>query len=94
MPHYQKFLRKHGFKASISGKSNCCDSSAVERFFKSLNTELVWRRTSQTRRDVEIAVVGYFNGFYNPRRNHSALGWKSPAAFEQRAGEFGHLTGT
>jgi transposase InsO family protein len=25
------------------------------------------------------------NGLYNPRRKHSALGWKSPVAFEQRA---------
>ena len=27
----------------------------------------------------------YINGFYNPRRKHSALRWKSPVAFEQRA---------
>ncbi|MGN7870765.1 IS3 family transposase [Paracoccus sp. 22332] len=36
-------------------------------------------------RDVEIALFEYINGFYNPRRKHSALGWKSPVAFEQRA---------
>ena len=52
--------------------------SAVESFFKSLKAELVWRRNWQTRREVEIAVFEYINGFYNPRRRHSALGWKSP----------------
>ena len=33
---YQKLLRKHGFKVSMSGKGNCHDNSAVESFFKSL----------------------------------------------------------
>lgn len=82
---YQKLLRKHGFKVSMSGKGNCYDNSAVESFFKSLKAELVWRRNWQTRRDAEVALFGYINGFYNPRRKHSALGWKSPVAFEQRA---------
>ena len=82
---YQKRLRKHGFHVSMSGKGNCYDNSAVESFFKSLKAELVWRRNWQTRRQVEIALFEYINGFYNPRRKHSALGWKSPVAFEQRA---------
>ncbi|WP_369799452.1 IS3 family transposase [Paracoccus sp. 228] len=82
---YQKLLRKHGFKVSMSGKGNCYDNSAVESFFKSLKAELVWRRNWQTCREVEVALFEYINGFYNPRRKHSALGWKSPVAFEQRA---------
>lgn len=41
---YQKVLRKHGVKVSMSGKANCYDNSAVESFFKSLKAELVWRR--------------------------------------------------
>jgi putative transposase len=82
---YQKLLRKNGFKVSMSGKGNCYDNSAVESFFKSLKAELVWRRNWQTRREIEIALFEYINGFYNPRRKHSALGWKSPVAFEQRA---------
>lgn len=82
---YQKILRKHGFSVSMSGKGNCYDNSTVESFFKSLKAELVWRRDWHTRRDVEIALFEYINGFYNPRRKHSALGWKSPVAFEQKA---------
>lgn len=62
----------------MSGKGNCYDNSAVESFFKSLKAELVWRHNSQTRREVEVALFEYINGFYNPRRKHSALGWKSP----------------
>lgn len=47
----------------MSDKGNCYDNPAVESFFKSLKAELVWRRA---RRDVEIALFGYINGFYNP----------------------------
>ena len=78
MAHYQKILRKHGLAASMSGKGNCYDNAAVESFFKSIKAELVWRRNWQTRREVEVAIFEYINGFYNPRRRHSALGWKNP----------------
>ncbi len=69
----------------MSGKGNCCDNSAVESFFKSPKAEAVWRRDWHTRRDVKIALFEYITGFYNPQRKHSALGWKSPVAFKQRA---------
>ena len=82
---YQKLLRKHGFKASMSGKGNCYDNAAMETFFKTIKAELIWRHSWQTRRDAEVAIFEYINGFYNPRRRHSALGWKSPLAFERRA---------
>jgi putative transposase len=48
------------------------------RYFKTIKAELIWRRSWQNRRDVEVAVFEYINGFYNPRRRHSALGWKAP----------------
>lgn len=59
--------------------------ATVESFFKSLKAEMIWRRNWQTRREVEVAIFDYINGFYNPRPRHSALGWKSPVAFEQKA---------
>jgi transposase InsO family protein len=82
---YQKLLRLHGFKVSMSGKGNCYDNAAMETFFKTIKAELIWRHSWQTRRDVEIAIFEYINGFYNPRCRHSALGWKSPLAFERKA---------
>ena len=81
---YQKLLRQHGFRVSMSGKGNCYDNSAVETFFKTIKAELIWRRSWPTRRDAEMAIFQYINGFYNPRRRHSALGWKSPVAFERK----------
>jgi transposase InsO family protein len=82
---YQKRLCQQGFQVSMSSKGNCYDNAAVETFFKSLKAELIWRHTWTTRRETEAALFQYINGFYNPRRRHSALGWKSPLAFERKA---------
>lgn len=41
--------------------------------FKSIRAELIWRRAWQTTRQAEITIFEYINGFYNPRRRHSAL---------------------
>lgn len=78
--NYRKILCEHELKVSMSDKGNCYDNSAVKSFFERLKAELVWRRDWHTRRDVEIALFEYINGFYNPRRKHSTLGWKSPVA--------------
>jgi len=82
---YQKILRRHKFKVSMSGKGNCYDNAAVETFFKTIKAELIWRHHWPTRRAAELAIFNYINGFYNARRKHSALGWKSPLAFERKA---------
>ncbi len=69
---------------------NCYDNAVVETFFKTRarlvdQAELLWQRTWETRRAAEMAIFEYINGFYNPRRRHSALGWKSPLAFKAKA---------
>ena len=38
---YQKILRQHDFKVSMSGKGNCYDNAAVETFFKTIKAELI-----------------------------------------------------
>lgn len=69
----------------MSGKGHCWDNAMTGTFFKTIKTELLWQRSWRTRRDTEIAIFEYINGFYNPRRRHSALGWKSPLAYERKA---------
>lgn len=82
---YQKLLTKHGFEVSMSGKGNCYDNAVVETFFKTLKAELIWRRSWITRKQVQMALFKYINGFYNPKRRHSTLGGLSPVAFEKQA---------
>jgi transposase InsO family protein len=38
---YQKILRQHGFRASMSGKGNCYDNATVEIFFKTIKAEMI-----------------------------------------------------
>jgi putative transposase len=80
---YQAELRRHGILISMSGKGNCYDNSMVETFFKTLKSELVWRTVFQTRAEAREALARYIDGFYNPIRRHSALGFISPAQFER-----------
>lgn len=53
--NYQKILREHGFKTSISDKGNGYDSAVVQTFFKTTKIELIWRRSWETRRHLEAA---------------------------------------
>jgi putative transposase len=80
---YQAELRGHGIVISMSGKGNCFDNAVVETFFKTLKSELVWRTTFQTRAEAVVALARYIDGFYNPRRRHSVLGFTSPTQFEK-----------
>ena len=49
----------------------------------SLECELIDRRTWQTKTEARLALFTYIEGWYNPRRRHSALGQISPARFER-----------
>ena len=80
---YQKLLKSHGFIVSMSGKGNCYDNAVVETFFKTLKAELVWRTSFATRHEAHIMIGSYIDGFYNPKRRHSTLGYKSPIQFEK-----------
>jgi len=79
---YQRLLKANSITPSMSGKGNCFDNAMVETVFKTIKNELVWRTIFQTRAAAELALGRYIDGFYNPRRRHSALGYKSPVSFE------------
>jgi transposase InsO family protein len=83
---YQAKLRKNGIAISMSGKGNAYDNAMVESFFKTLKTELVWRAKFNTRQEATSAIARYIDGFYNPSRRHSALGYISPVQFEKLTG--------
>ena len=67
---------------SMSGKGNCYDNAIFETVFKTIKSELIWRTSFQTRRQAQTSIGHYIDGFYNPVRRHSALGYQSPIKFE------------
>lgn len=82
---YRKLLADHKIVASMSGKGNCFDNAMVETVFKTIKSELIWRTIWQSRRQADIAIGRHIDGFYNPVRRHSALGYKNPCRFEAEA---------
>ena len=80
---YRRLVSDHGLIASMSGRGNCFDNAMVETVFKTIKTELIWRTSYTSRWQATKAIGEYIEGFYNPRRRHSSLGYTSPAAFEQ-----------
>ena len=79
---YRRLLKDHGFVASMSGRGNCYDNAMVESVFKTIKSELIWRTAFTSRDEAAKAIGQYIEGFYNPRRRHSGLGYASPATFE------------
>jgi putative transposase len=73
-----------GVRRSTGRTGTCFDNAITESFFASLECELLDRRTFHTRSQAERAVFAYIEGFYNPRRRHSANGQLSPAEYERR----------
>ena len=82
---YQKALKDHGALISMSGKGNCYDNAAMESFFKTIKSELVWRTRFLSRRQANDMIEKYIKGFYSPHRRHSTLGYLSPVQFEKMA---------
>jgi putative transposase len=79
---YQQLLSHQRACASMSGKGNCYDNAAMESFFHTLKTELIYQRRYHTHQQARVEVFEYIEVFYNRQRQHSSLGYKSPVEFE------------
>jgi putative transposase len=79
---YQPLLAAHGLTPSMSRVGNCWDNAPVESFFSGLKAELLPQRPWDTHRTAHAAIADHIEAFYNRRRLHSALDFRSPADFE------------
>ena len=75
--------REVGVKPSMGSVGDAYDNALCESFFATLECELLDRRRFRTRPEARMAVFDFIEGFYNPRRRHSALGHQSPVNFEE-----------
>jgi len=79
---FRRLAETHGLVLSMSRKGNCYDHAVMESFFHTLKTELVDRKTYDTRAEAKADVFEYIEAFYNRLRLHSSLGYRSPLEFE------------
>jgi putative transposase len=85
---FGKRLKDEGLLPSMGQVGTAYDNALAESFVATLKTELLYRNAWPTRQAARTAIFEYVEGFYNPRRRHSALGYLSPAEFEEvRLGE-------
>ncbi|BBO79088.1 hypothetical protein DSCW_65050 [Desulfosarcina widdelii] len=76
-------LNKHGFVQSMSRKGNCWDNAVAESFFGIIKSELIHHERFKGPQDTLRAIFEYIEIYYNRKRKHSTLGYKTPAQFEQ-----------
>ncbi len=75
--------REAGVRPSMGSIGDCYDNALCESFFATLECELLDRHRFRTPAAAEAGVFDFIEGWYNPRRRHSALDYKSPVMYEK-----------
>ncbi len=81
---YQALLKEHGIQVSMNGAGTWYDNAPMESFFGTLKSERVHHLVYRARDEARTDLFHYIEGFYNPRRRHSSLGYLSPADYEKQ----------
>jgi putative transposase len=72
-----------GVRPSMGSVADCYDNAMCESFFATLECELLAKRRFRNQAEARVATFEFIEGWYNPHRIHSALGYRSPITFEQ-----------
>lgn len=70
-------------RPSMGSVGDAYDNAMCESFFATLECELLDRRKFRTKAEARMAVFQFIEGWYNPGRRHSALGYQSPINYER-----------
>jgi putative transposase len=81
---FGKRCRESRVTPSMGTVGDAYDNAMCESFFATLERELIQRRKFQTHAEARMALFEYIEGWYNPRRRHSALDYLSPVNYEQK----------
>ena len=75
-------IRSAGLMPSFGSVGDGLDNAMMERFWSSMQIELLNRRKWKTRVELANAIFDYIEIFHNRQRRHSALGYRSPIDYE------------
>lgn len=82
---FGKRCQDMGVLTSTGSADDCFDNAMAERSFTTLECELIHRQAFRSQVEARMAVFRFIEGWYNTRRRHSALGYRSPNEFERTA---------
>lgn len=77
-------IASYGVTRSMSRKGNCWDNAVAESFFKSLKTELIYGNKLITKEQMELEIFEYIEIWYNKKRRHNALNYKTIEEFNNQ----------
>ncbi len=80
---FYKMAQKYGVQLSHGATGCAYDNAAMESFFHTLKTELVYFKKYQTVEEATLDIFTYIYTFYNSKRRHSTLKYQSPNQYEQ-----------
>jgi putative transposase len=80
---YIALLEEYGIEPSMSRAGRPYDNAMCESFIKTLKQEEIYTRQYRDRADLELHIAEFLEQYYNQRRLHSALGYRSPESFER-----------
>jgi len=75
--------REAGVRPSMGSVGDCYDNAMCESFNATLECELLDRNRFRSHKEAELAIFDFIEGWYNRHRRHSALSYRSPAAYER-----------
>lgn len=81
---YRNLIKSFQMVQSMSRRGNCWDNAPMERFFDTLKTELIDNQIFEDVHEAKTIIFEWIEVFYNRKRLHSALGYLSPACFEEK----------
>ncbi len=81
---FGKRCQEAGVMPSVGSTGDAYDNSMAESFFATLEREVLNRRRFQSQAEARMAIFQWLEGWYNPHRRHSALGYLSPVNYERR----------
>ncbi len=81
---FSQRCREAGIQPSMGSVGDCYDNAMCESFNATLECELLVRNGFKTHREASLAIFDFIEGWYNPHRRHSALGYLSPNNYERR----------
>ncbi len=75
---------EEGVRPSMGSVGDCYDNAMCESFFATLECELIDRTRFDSHATARREIFSFIEGWYNPHRRHSSLGYLSPVNFERR----------